>query len=107
MHDLVGKSLGQYQVLQFLGTGAMAEIYLAYQPSVKREVAMKVLVSLWRDDPSFIKKFQREVEIIAQLQHPSIVPVYDFGEQGDFLYIVMAYLRGGTLANLIAEAQNG
>src|SRR4030095_3293166 len=101
MHELVGKSLGQYQILQFLGKGAMAEIYLAYQPSVKREVAVKVLVSIWRGDPRFIKRFQREVEIIAHLQHPYIVPVYDFGEQGNFLYIVMAYLRGGTLANLI------
>jgi len=107
MHELVGKSLGQYQILQFLGTGAMAEIYLAYQPSVKREVAVKVLVSMWRDDPSFVKRFEQEVEIIAHLQHPFIVPVYDFGEQGDLLYIVMAYLRGGTLAKIIHESQGG
>ena len=107
MSDLSGKTLGQYQIIKSIGQGGMAKIYLAYQPSVKREVAIKVLSSALQENISFVKRFSQEVEVIAQLQHPQIIPVYDFGQQDDQLYIVMAYIRSGTLAERIEGAPNG
>ena len=107
MSDLSGKTLGQYQVIKPIGQGGMAKIYLAYQPSVKREVAIKVMSSPLQQSPNSIKRFAQEVEVIAHLQHPQIIPVYDFGELDDQIYIVMAYIRGGTLADRIDKAPNG
>jgi len=107
MPDLSGKSLGQYQIIKPIGQGGMAKIYLAYQPSVRREVAIKVLSSPLQGNVSFVKRFAQEVEVIAHLQHPQIIPVYDFGEQDDLIYIVMAYIRGGTLADRIDQAPHG
>ena len=107
MSDLSGKILGQYQIIKSIGQGGMAKIYLAYQPSVKREVAIKVLASDLQENASFVNRFAKEVEVIAHLQHPQIIPVYDFGKQDDELYIVMAYMRGATLAERIDNAPKG
>ncbi|HXQ39113.1 MAG TPA: serine/threonine-protein kinase, partial [Anaerolineales bacterium] len=107
MPDLSGKILGQYQIIKPIGQGGMAKIYLAYQPSVKREVAIKVLSPAFQEKGSFLKQFSQEVEVIAHLQHPQIIPVYDFGEQDDEMYIVMAYIRGGSLADRIDKASKG
>ena len=107
MSDLSGKTLGQYQIIKPIGQGGMATIYLAQQPSVRREVAIKVLSSPLQENVSFVKRFNQEVDVIAHLQHPQIIPVYDFGEQGDQIYIVMAYMRGGTLAERIDKAPKG
>ena len=107
MSDLSGKTLGQYQIIKPIGQGGMAIIYLAYQPSVRREVAIKVMASPLQTNESFVKRFAHEVEVIAHLQHPQIIPVYDFGEHGDLIYIVMAYMRGRTLAERIEQAPNG
>jgi serine/threonine protein kinase len=107
MSDLSGKTLGQYQIIKPIGQGGMARIYLGYQPSIKREVAVKVLASTLQENESFMNRFSREVELIAQLQHPQIIPVYDYGEQDGRTYIVMAYIRGGTLADRIEQAPNG
>src|SRR5215510_9512437 len=107
MSDLSGKTLGQYQIIKSIGQGGMAKIYLAYQPSVKREVAIKVLASDLQENASFVNRFAKEVEVIAHLQHPQIIPVYDFCKQDDELYIVMAYMRGATLAERIDNAPKG
>ena len=107
MSDLSGKTLGQYQVIKPIGQGGMAKIYLAYQPSIRREVAIKVMSSPLQQSVNSIKRFAQEVEVIAHLQHPQIIPVYDFGELDDQIYIVMAYIRGGTLADRIDQAPNG
>ena len=107
MSDLSGKTLGQYQVIKPIGQGGMAKIYLAYQPSVRREVAIKVMSSPLQESAGSIKRFAQEVEVIAHLQHPQIIPVYDFGEHDDQIYIVMAYIRGGTLADRIEQAPDG
>jgi len=107
MSHLAGKALGQYQILELIGQGGMAEIYRAYQPSVKREVVVKVLLDALRDNDAFVEQFLHEVEVIAHLQHPQIIPVYDFGQHEEELYIVMAYLRGGTLADRIDQSPHG
>jgi basic membrane protein A len=101
MTDLIGRTLGPYQILSEIGHGGMANVYRAAQPSIGREVAIKVLPAHFLQDRSFLDRFDREVQVIARLQHPHILPVYDFGEQDGLPYIVMAYLTGGSLADHI------
>src|SRR5579871_3679625 len=103
MKDLVGQNLGQYQILGEIAKGGMSTVYRAKQMSMGREVAIKVLPSALMHDSNFADRFHREVDIIARLQHPHILPVYDFGEQDEMPYIVMAYIRGGTLSERIKQ----
>lgn len=103
MSDLVGHDLGQYQINEEIARGGMATVYLARQRTIQRDVAVKVLPRNFTHDTTFIERFNREVEVIAQLQHPHILPVYDFGEYDDMPYIVMAYISGGTVADRIAQ----
>lgn len=99
MADLTGKTLGKYQLIERLGRGGMAEVYKAYQPSLERYVAVKVLHGHLVDEAGFIGRFQREAKSVAGLHHPNIVQVFDFdvdlGE--DVHYMVMEYLDGVTL----------
>src|SRR5260221_12737195 len=97
MSDLVGKSLDQYQLLSLLGRGGMAAVYRSHQPSMDRDVAIKVISGQLADDPTFIARFEREARVIAKLQHPHILPVYDFGRQEGVLYLVMRLVEGGSL----------
>jgi serine/threonine protein kinase len=101
MIDLVGQSLGQYEITGEIGQGGMASVYRANQKSVGREVALKVISRGMVRHAEYVDRFFREVEIIANLQHPHILPIYDFGEQDNLLYIVMGYLGGGTLEDRI------
>jgi len=98
MDSLVGRTLGQYQIVEQLGQGGMAAVYKAFQPSLNRYVAVKVLPpDLARQQPDFAARFTREAHAVAQLQHPHILSVYDFGREGDLTYIVMQYVEAGTL----------
>ena len=92
-------NIGRYEVIQELGQGGMAIVYLARDPYIKRQVAVKVLPRQFTFDPQFRARFQREAEVIAALEHAAIVPVYDFGEHEDQPFIVMRYMSGGTLAD--------
>jgi serine/threonine-protein kinase len=75
----------------------MAVVYLARDPYIERQVAVKVLPRQFTFDPQFRARFQREAKAIAALEHPAIVPVYDFGEHDEQPYIVMRYMPGGSL----------
>lgn len=75
----------------------MASVYLAHDPRFGRDVALKVMKQSLRDDLAFRGRFEREARTVASLEHPAIVPVYDFGEDHDQLYLVMRYMPGGTL----------
>ena len=99
--DLTGRTLGQYEIGQQLGQGGMATVYLACQKSIGRTVAIKVMPQHFLHDPSFLQRFEHEVKVIAALQHPRVLPVYDYGQIENRPYIVMAYMSGGTLADLI------
>jgi serine/threonine-protein kinase len=100
MLGLVGQELGQYHIEQKINEGAMAAIFRAYQPSLKRHVAIKVLPPAFvTQDSRFAKRFQREANLIARLDHPNIVPVYDFGIEGNYSYIVMRYVPDGFTLN--------
>ena len=101
MEDLTGKQLGHYQIVASLGEGGMAAVYKAYQPAMDRYVALKVLPRHFASDPEFVKRFQQEAKVLAKLQHPHILPVFDFGEADGYTYIVMPFVQSGTLAELI------
>ncbi len=103
MDELIGAELGPYQIITKIGQGGMAPVFRAYQPSLDRFVAIKVLLpSFAAKSDSFIKRFQREAKSIARLHHPNILPVHDFGVDRDYYYIVMQYVEGAqTLSHLI------
>src|SRR3989304_5011588 len=96
-------NIGRYEVIQELGQGGMAIVYLARDPYMNRQVAVKVLPRQFTFDPQFRARFRREAEAIAGLEHPAIVPVYDYGEHDDQPYIVMRYMPGGSLADRMAK----
>jgi serine/threonine-protein kinase len=100
MDPLIGKTLGQYQIISEIGRGGMATVYRGMQTSLGRPVAIKVLLSELSHDPDFRQRFQREAYAVAQLAHPNILPVYDFGQDPatGAVYFVTQYVDGGTLA---------
>src|SRR5688500_6826250 len=92
-----GQMLGPYRIINQIGKGGMATVYKAYQPSVDRYVAVKVLPSQLAASKEFATRFQQEARIIAKLEHPHILPVFDYGESDGIAYLVMRYLEAGTL----------
>ena len=97
MHDLIGRTLGQYRIIEQLGKGGMATVFKAFQPSLERYVAIKVLPPYFAHEDGFSQRFVREAKAIAKLDHPHILPIYDFGQDGDISYIAMKYVEAGTL----------
>ncbi|MCI0399584.1 MAG: protein kinase, partial [Chloroflexi bacterium] len=96
---MIPEKIGRYIIEGELGRGGMAVVYLARDPLVGRKVAVKVLPRQFTFDPQFRARFQREAQVIASLDHPAIVPVYDFGEHEEQPYIVMRFMGGGSLAD--------
>jgi serine/threonine-protein kinase len=101
MEDLTGKQLGPYQVIEPLGEGGMAGVFKAFQPGVMRNVALKVLPRYYANDPEFVGRFRQEAKILANLQHPHILPVFDYGEADGYTYIAMPFLQNGDLTRLL------
>lgn len=97
------QTIGRYQLKELLGRGGMATVYLALDPRFQREVAIKFLPQSNLNDPMFRARFQREAQTVAALEHPAIVPVHDFGEEDGHMYLVMAYMTGGSLADRLDE----
>ncbi len=96
------EKIGRYEIKSELGRGGMATVYQGWDPLFEREVAVKVLPSeLLHSDPQFKLRFEREAKIIASLEHPSIVPVYDVGDDNGVPYFVMRYMSGGSLSDRI------
>lgn len=91
----------RYELKELVGQGGMADVYLAYDDILKREVAVKILRSSLTGDPIYITRFHREARAAAALCHRNIVEIYDVGEEDDLYYIVMEYVRGQTLKELI------
>jgi len=100
------RKIGRYEIKEVIGRGGMASVYLAFDPSFKRDVAVKVLPrgSVGKEENS-LERFKKELETIASLEHPAIVPVYDVGEQDGQPYFVMRYMAGGSLSILIQEGK--
>jgi serine/threonine-protein kinase len=93
----IGETVGPYRITEQLGQGGMATVYKAYHPSLDRYVAIKVLHPAFKEDESFYMRFQREAQVVAKLEHPNIVPVFDMATKGTEPYIVMKFIEGQTL----------
>ncbi len=101
MNELAGQSLGGYLLEEEIGRGSMGMVYRGKQIALGREVAIKVLPRALARDASYVARFIREAQIIAGLNHPNIVQIYDAGQQGGFLYFVMEFVQGPTIGGLL------
>jgi eukaryotic-like serine/threonine-protein kinase len=93
--------LGRYEVGRLLGAGGMAEVYEGHDRLLARRVAIKILLAQYAHDPAFLARFRREAQAAASLSHPNIVGVFDTGSEGDTWFIVMEYIDGRTLKDII------
>lgn len=98
MEDLTGKQFGTYRIVGPLGEGGMAAVYKAYQPGMERYVAVKVLPRQLAVEAEFAGRFAQEARLLARLQHPHILPIFDYGTEEGYTYIVMPFIESGALA---------
>jgi serine/threonine protein kinase len=103
MQDLTGQVLGSYQLRELIGVGGMGTVYRGYQTTLERAVAVKVLSTALASEAGYVERFYREAKTAATLEHAHIVPVHDFGIQGNLSYVVMRLLTGGTLADRMQD----
>ncbi len=92
---------GRYELLRRIARGGMADVYLARDASLDRQVAVKVLFPEFANDPSFVERFRREAKAAANLNHPNIVGIYDWGQEQGTYYIVMEYVVGRSMADVM------
>jgi serine/threonine-protein kinase len=97
MSFVLGENVGPYRIMDQLGQGGMATVFKAYHAALDRYVAIKVLHPAFKEDPHFTSRFQREARVVAMLEHPNIVPVYDYAEHNGHPYLVMKFIEGQTL----------
>jgi serine/threonine protein kinase len=97
MPFIIGENVGPYRLIEKLGKGGMATVFKAYHPSLDRYVAIKALHPAFMEHPGFLDRFEREAKVVAKLEHPNIVPIYDFSEHEDRPYLVLKYVQGDTL----------
>jgi serine/threonine protein kinase len=95
--------IGQYRILEPIGQGGMATVFKAYHAKLDRTVAIKMIHQNFLDDESFIARFEREAQIVARLEHPNIVPVYDYAEHNGLPYLVMKYVEGSNLKTVLGS----
>ncbi|GAB4513269.1 MAG: hypothetical protein OHK0046_13930 [Anaerolineae bacterium] len=105
LQNLSGQTLGQYELTELLGTGGMGAVYRGYQKALDRYVAVKVLNFMLSADSEYLERFNREAKTSAALEHPNIVPVYDYGTQEYVSYVVMRLLTGGSLEDRIEHSK--
>ena len=98
---MIGTKLGPYEITEEIGKGGMATVFRAYQPSMDRHVAIKVIRASMLGDTLGRDRFQREARVVAKLEHPHLLPVYDFDGEHDPPFIVMRFLEGGTLKQVM------
>jgi serine/threonine-protein kinase len=100
---MIGRTLGNYRVVEQIGMGGMATVFKAYDPNTDRYVAIKVLPPQFSTAPTFRERFQREAKAIANLEHIHILPIFGYGEEDGIAYMVMRYLQTGTLSDRIKQ----
>ncbi len=99
--DLSGRAIRGYALGERLGNGGMGAVYRAIQPLVEREVAIKIILPRYANHPDFIRRFEAEAQLVARLEHPHIVPLYDYWREPSVAYLVMRLLRGGSVQSLL------
>jgi len=97
MSFAIGENVGPYRIIEQLGQGGMATVFKAYHAALDRYVAIKVLHPAFKEEPNFLSRFQREARVVARLEHPNIVPIYDYAEHKGQPYLVMKFIEGQTL----------
>ncbi|MBZ0275177.1 MAG: protein kinase, partial [Anaerolineae bacterium] len=102
---MIGTRLGVYELIEEVGKGGMATVYRAYQPNVDRYVAVKVIHRSIAGDQQSLERFQREARLVARLEHPHLLPIYDYDGAHDPPYIVMRYLESGTLKDVLESGK--
>lgn len=105
MTNLLGRKLGKYEVVERIASGGMAEVYKAFQPSIERFVAIKVMHGHLAQANDFVQRFQREARSVGRLLHPNILGLIDFDVDGEMYYMVMEYIPGGTLRSYLNAQQ--
>jgi len=96
-----GEIIGPYRIVDQIGQGGMAVVFKAYHAALDRYVAIKVLNPAIQQDPGFLSRFQREARIVAKLDHPHIIPIYDFAIHEGTPYLVMRYIKGQSLKAML------
>ncbi len=97
LEDLSGRAVKGFQLGEKIGSGGFGVVYRAVQPLVERDVAVKIILPRYANHPNFIRRFEAEAQIVARLEHPHIVPLYDYWREPDAAYLVMRLLPGGSL----------
>ncbi len=105
VNNLSGSTLGNYELRQVIGVGGMASVYQAHQKNLERLVAVKILSQALTHEPGYAERFNREARTAASLEHPNIVPVYDYGTHDQITYVVMRLLTGGTVGERLSHQQ--
>lgn len=105
MENLSGQVIKGYELRDRIGAGGFGAVYKAYQSTVGREVAIKIILPHFSNHPDFIRRFETEAHLIARLEHLHIVPLYDYWRDGDGAYLVMRWLRGGSLRDTLQKGQ--
>src|SRR5512145_1242404 len=110
MDDLSGQCLKGYELREKIGAGGFGAVYRAFQQVVEREVAIKVILPEYANQPDFIRRFETEAQLVARLEHLHIVPLYDYWRDPEGAYLVMRYFRRGSLRGALdggAQYQTG
>src|SRR5689334_19915800 len=97
MDQLTGQTVKGYELRECLGQGGFGAVYRAFQLLLGRDVAVKVIRPEFANHPDFIRRFETEAQVVARLEHPHIVPLYDYWREPSGAYLVMRYIRGGSL----------
>lgn len=103
--NLIGTRLGQYEITGRLGEGGMGAVFRARQAKLDREVALKILPGTLAAQPGYLERFEREARAVAALEHPAIVPIYDYGTENGITYLAIRLLDGGTLENRLEHSK--
>src|SRR5690242_21519023 len=102
MDHLTGQTIKGYELRECLGQGGFGAVYRAFQPLLGRDVAVKVIRPEFANHPDFIRRFETEAQVVARLEHPHIVPLYDYWRDPSGAFLVMRWLRGGSLHDALA-----
>src|SRR6516162_3807152 len=104
--QLVGQTIKGYTINDEIGEGGFGVVYRAHQAVIERTVAVKAIWPTLADDPEFVRRFETEAQMIAGLEHPQIVPIYDYWRDTSGAYLVMRWFRNGSLADAIKAKKN-
>jgi WD40 repeat protein/serine/threonine protein kinase/DNA-binding XRE family transcriptional regulator len=101
--DLSGRAIRGFHLGELIGAGGFGVVYKAVQTTVEREVAVKIILPKYANHPDFIRRFEFEAQIVARLEHPFVVPLYDYWREPDAAYLIMRLLRGGSLESVLKQ----